>query len=134
MRENPMSDPFLSAMGVAASGMRAQRTRIRVVTENVANADTPGFRRKQVTFDEVTEGAASHVEVDRVLEDRSALQRVHDPSHPLADATGYVELSNVNPLIELADLQEAQRSYQASMSAFDQARARYQRTLDLQRR
>jgi flagellar basal-body rod protein FlgC len=134
MRENPMSDPFLSAMGVAASGMRAQGARVRVVTENVANADTPGFRRKQVTFDEVTEGAASHVEVDRVLEDRSALQRVHDPAHPLADATGYVELSNVNPLIELADLQEAQRSYQASMSAFDQARALYQRTLDLLRR
>jgi flagellar basal-body rod protein FlgC len=59
---------------------------------------------------------------------------VYDPSHPLADAAGYVELSNVNTLIELADLQEAQRSYDASMSAFDQARALYQRTLDLLRR
>ena len=62
------------------------------------------------------------------------LRAVHDPSHPLADETGYVELSNVNALIELADLQEAQRSYQASMAAFDQARALYQRTLDLLRR
>jgi flagellar basal-body rod protein FlgC len=129
-----MSDPFLSAMGVAASGMRAQGTRIRVVTENVANADTPGFRRKQVTFEEVADGDASRVDIDRVLEDRSALARVHDPSHPLADDGGYVELSNVNPLIELADLQEAQRTYQASMTAFDQARALYQRTLDLLRR
>jgi len=121
-------------MGVAASGMRAQGTRIRVVAENVANADTPGFHRKQVTFEEAAQGAAQHVQVDRVLEDKSALERVHDPSHPLADESGYVELSNVNPLIELADLQEAQRSYQASMSAFDQARALYQRTLDLLRR
>ena len=129
-----MSDPFVTAMGVAASGMRAQGTRVRVVTENVANADTPGFQRKQVMFDEIASGDASQVSVDRVVEDRSPLQRVHDPSHPLADAAGYVELSNVNPLIELADLQEAQRTYQASMTAFDQARALYQRTLDLLRR
>jgi flagellar basal-body rod protein FlgC len=129
-----MSDPFVTAMGVAASGMRAQGTRVRVVTENIANADTPGFRRKQVSFDEVTRDGASAVAVDRVVEDRSPLLRVHDPAHPLADAAGYVELSNVNPLIELADLQEAQRSYQAGMAAFDQARALYQRTLELLRR
>jgi len=129
-----MSDPFLTAMGVAASGMRAQGTRVRVVTENVANADTPGFRRKQVTFDEAAGEAARGVAIDRITQDRSPLQRVHDPAHPQADAAGYVELSNVNPLIELADLQEAQRSYQASMAAFDQARALYQRTLDLLRR
>jgi flagellar basal-body rod protein FlgC len=129
-----MSDPLVTAMGVAASGMRAQATRVRVVTENVANADTPGFRRKQITFDEVARDGASAVGVDRIVEDRSPLQRVHDPSHPLADAAGYVELSNVNPLIELADLQEAHRSYQAGTTAFDQARALYQRTLDLLRR
>lgn len=129
-----MPDPFFTAMGVAASGMRAQGTRIRVVTENIANADTPGFRRKQVSFEEAADGAAKHVSVDRVLEDRSALERVHDPAHPLADEAGYIELSNVNALIELADLQEAQRSYQAGMTAFDQARALYQRTLDLLRR
>jgi len=129
-----MSDPFVTAMGVAASGMRAQGTRVRVVAENVANADTPGFRRKQVTFDEVARNGTTEVTVDRVVEDRSPLQRVHDPAHPQADATGYVELSNVNPLIELADLQEAQRSYQTGMAAFDQARALYQRTLDLLRR
>jgi flagellar basal-body rod protein FlgC len=129
-----MSDPFLTAMGIAASGMRAQGTRVRVVTENVANADTPGFRRKTVTFDEMANDGSSRVGVDRVVEDRSPLQRVHNPSHPLADSEGYVELSNVSPLVELADLQQAQRSYQADLAAFDQANALYQRTLDLLRR
>jgi flagellar basal-body rod protein FlgC len=131
---NPMSDPFLTAMGIAASGRRAQGTRVRVVTENVANADTPGFRRKTVTFDEMANDGSSKVGVDRVVEDRSPLQRVHNPSHPLADSEGYVELSNVSPLVELADLQQAQRSYQADLAAFDQANALYQRTLDLLRR
>jgi flagellar basal-body rod protein FlgC len=129
-----MSDPFMSAMGTAASAMGAQGTRIRVVAENVANAETPGYRRKQLTFEEVADGEARRVAVDRVFEDDAPLERVYDPSHPLADAAGYVELSNVNTLIELADLQEAQRSYDASLSAFDQARALYQRTLDLLRR
>lgn len=129
-----MSDPFLTAMGTAASGMRAQGTRVRVVSENVANADTPGFRRKTVTFDEMAGDEAGRVGVDRVAEDRAPLQRVHDPSHPLADSDGYVELSNVSPLIELADLQQAQRSYQADLAAFEQAKALYQRTLDLLRR
>jgi flagellar basal-body rod protein FlgC len=129
-----MPDPFLSAMGTAASAMSAQGTRIRVVAENVANAQTPGYRRKQLTFEEVAGGDARRVAVDRVFEDSAPLERVYDPSHPLADAAGYVELSNVNTLIELADLQEAQRSYEASLSAFDQARALYQRTLELLRR
>jgi flagellar basal-body rod protein FlgC len=129
-----MSDPFMSAMGTAASAMSAQGTRIRVVAENVANAQTPGYRRKQLTFEEVADGKEARVAIDRVLEDDSPLEQVYDPNHPLADAAGYVKLSNVNPLIELADLQQAQRSYEASMSAFDQARALYQRTLDLLRR
>lgn len=129
-----MADPFLDALNIAGSGMRAQSTRIRVVAENVANADTPGFRRKQVSFDEVRKGEAHLVEVDRVSIDRAPLDRVYDPGHPRADAAGYVELSNVNPLIELADLQEARRSYEAGLAAFDQARDLYRRTLDLLRR
>lgn len=129
-----MSDPFMSAMGTAASAMSAQGTRIRVVAENVANAQTPGYRRKQLTFEEVGDGKETRVGIDRVFEDGAPLEQVYDPNHPLADAAGYVTLSNVNPLIELADLQQAQRSYEASMSAFEQARALYQRTLDLLRR
>ena len=77
-----MSDPFVTAMGVAASGMRAQGTRIRVVTENVANADTPGFRRKQVTFEEAADDAARHVQVDRVLDDRSRSAARARPGSP----------------------------------------------------
>jgi flagellar basal-body rod protein FlgC len=122
-----MSDPFMSAMGTAASAMSAQGTRIRVVAENVANAQTPGYRRKQLTFEEVADGEAMRVAVDRVFEDNAPLEQMYDPNHPLADAAGHVELSNVNPLIELADLQEAQRSYEASVSAFDQARAGFGR-------
>jgi flagellar basal-body rod protein FlgC len=129
-----MSDPFMSAMGTAASAMSAQGTRIRGVAENVANAQTPGYRRKQLTFEEVADGKDARVAIDRVFEDDASLEQVYDPSHPLADAAGYVTLSNVNPLIELADLQQAQRSYEASMAAFEQARALYQRTLDLLRR
>lgn len=129
-----MSGPFVSAMGAAASAMRAQGTRIRVVAENVANADTPGYRRRQLSFEEVARGGTMQVAVDRMFEDDSPLDRVHDPSHPQADAAGYVELSNVNALIELADLRQAQRSYEAGLAAFDQARALYQRTLDLLRR
>lgn len=128
-----MSDPFLAALGLAASGMRAQGTRIRVVAENVANAGAPGFRRKQVTFNEIRHGDDAHP-VRRVFLDQTPLQRIHDPAHPQADAAGYVELSNVNPLIELADLQEARRSYEAGLAAFDQARDLYKRTLDLLRR
>jgi flagellar basal-body rod protein FlgC len=129
-----MSDPFMSAMGTAASAMSAQGTRIRVVAENVANAQTPGYRRKQLTFEEVADGKHARLAIDRVFEDDASLEQVYDPNHPLADAAGYVTLSNVNPLIKLADLQQAQRSYEASMAAFDQARALYQRTLDLLRR
>ncbi|MGH6942980.1 MAG: flagellar basal body rod protein FlgC [Geminicoccaceae bacterium] len=129
-----MPAPFVSAMGIAASGMRAQSTRIRVVAENVANADTPGYRRKEVAFDELAASDPGEVTVKRVFHDLAPLERVYDPGHPLADAAGYVELSNVNPLIELADLQEAHRSYEASLSAFEQARALYQRVLDILRR
>jgi flagellar basal-body rod protein FlgC len=129
-----MSDPFMSAMGTAASAMSAQGTRIRVVAENVANAQTPGYRRKQLTFEEVADGKHARLAIDRVFEDDASLEQVYDPNHPLADAAGYVTLSNVNPLIKLADLQQAQRFYEASMAAFDQARALYQRTLDLLRR
>lgn len=129
-----MSDPFVAAMGMAASAMHAQGTRLRVVAENVANADTPGYRRKQVTFKEVADASVTRVSVDRILADGSPLDRVYDPGHPHADAAGYVEGSNVNPLIELADLQQARRSYEASLATFEQARALYQRTLDLLRR
>ena len=115
---------FSDAMSIAASGMKAQATRLRHVSENIANTDTPGYRRKTVAFEEVIETgrATGKVETGRVRLDRADLERVHDPSHPLADETGSYAGSNVNLLIEIADAREAQRSYEANLKLFDQVR------------
>ncbi|HKL68109.1 flagellar basal body rod protein FlgC [Salibaculum sp.] len=115
---------FSDAMSIAASGMKAQASRLRHVSENIANTDTPGYRRKIVAFEEVIESgrATGLVETGRVRLDRADLERVHDPSHPLADETGSYEGSNVNLLIEIADAREAQRSYEANLKLFDQVR------------
>ncbi|MEP3442669.1 MAG: flagellar basal body rod protein FlgC [Sulfitobacter sp.] len=118
-----MSD-FSSARSVSASGMQAQAQRLRHLSENISNADTPGYRRKLVSF-ETTLGQGdrvSAVEVSRVHLDQSELKRIYDPSSPLADETGEFSGSNVNLLIELADAREAQRSYEANLKMFDQAR------------
>jgi flagellar basal-body rod protein FlgC len=118
-----MSD-FSSARSVSASGMQAQAQRLRHLSENISNADTPGYRRKMVSF-QTAMGQGdriSQVEVRRVRLDQSVLSQVYDPSHPLADETGQYAGSNVNLLIELADAREAQRSYEANLKMFDQAR------------
>lgn len=129
-----MTDSLLAAMKASAGGMRAQGVRVRVTTENVANADTPGYRRKRISFEETGPEEASRVGVKRVYEDSAELARAYDPGNPDADAAGYVTLSNVNTLIEIADLKEAQRSYEAGLSTFEQARSLYQKTIDLLRR
>lgn len=129
-----MTNPIATAMGTSASAMRAQGTRIRIVTENIANADTPGFHRKQLSFEASRDASLPGVEVKRVFADPAPLKRSYEPGHPLADANGYVVSSNVDPLIELADFRQAQRSYEASTSMFEQARSLYQRTIDLLRR
>lgn len=113
-----------NAMASAASGMRAQTHRLRLVGENIANADTPGFQRKTVSFvnemDRVR-GASTVRPGPVVLSQKDPIQS-YEPGHPLADERGLVTLSNVNTLIEIADAREAQRSYQANLSIFDQAR------------
>jgi flagellar basal-body rod protein FlgC len=106
-------------LALSASGMEAQGRRLRHVTENVANADTPGFRRKLVDFRTSFDGL---VAVGPVRLDPRAAERIHDPAHPLADAEGYRNGSNVDLLIELADSREAQRSYEANLRLFDQTR------------
>lgn len=115
---------FSDAMSIAASGMKAQATRLRHVSENIANTDTPGYRRKSIAFEEVLEAGrpTGLVETGRLRLDRADLERVHDPSHPLADETGSYEGSNVNLLVEIADAREAQRSYEANLKLFDQVR------------
>lgn len=118
-----MSD-FSSARSVSASGMQAQAERLRHLSENISNADTPGYRRKLVSF-ETALGQGDHiseVSVGRVRLDQTELSKIYDPAHPLADETGQYSGSNVNLLIELADAREAQRSYEANLEMFDQAR------------
>jgi flagellar basal-body rod protein FlgC len=122
-------------MSVASSGMKAQANRLRHVSENIANTDTPGYRRKTVTFEEAMRGPAQgSVSVGDVRLDKSDLNRVYDPNHYLADANGFYDGSNVNLLIEIADAREAQRSYEANLKMFDQVRQMSTSLMDLLRR
>jgi flagellar basal-body rod protein FlgC len=131
---------FLKSIGIAASGLRAQAGRMRVISENIANADStaqqPGsdpYRRKIPTF---------RAEVDRALEaqviglgrtrtDRSDFRLKYEPGHPAADANGNVRYPNVNPLLEMTDMREAQRSYEANINVISATRRMIQRTLDI---
>ena len=130
-----MSDLFQS-LSVSASGMQAQSTRLRHVSENIANADTPGYRRKLVPFQQVlAQGEAKGlVKAGNVQIDQTELPNVYDPSHPLANDNGNYQGSNVDLLIELSDARQAQRSYSANLSMFDQARQMTSSLLELLRR
>ncbi|MBE9635905.1 flagellar basal body rod protein FlgC [Salipiger mangrovisoli] len=127
---------FSNALSVTASGLQAQSMRLRTLAENIANADTPGYRRKTIPFD--AEQAASsemtRVVPGRVALDRKDLVQIYDPGHPLADSTGHYLGSNVDLLIELADAREAQRSYEANLKMFEQTRQMSSALLDLLRR
>lgn len=127
---------FSDALNVAASGMRAQATRIRYVSENIANTDTPGYRRKTVSFEEeVMRGdRTGAVEAGRMQLSRAELPQLYDPSHPMADASGYYEGSSVNLLVEIADAREANRSYEANLKMFEQVRKMSSALMDLLRR
>ncbi|QFT58363.1 Flagellar basal-body rod protein FlgC [Sulfitobacter sp. THAF37] len=130
-----MSD-FSQALGVSSSGLRAQATRLRHLSENISNADTPGYRRKTISFEAARGSGDSvgQVTPGRVRLDRGELELIHDPSHPLADETGHYEGSNVDLLIELADAREAQRSYEANLKMFEQTRKMSSGLMDLLRR
>lgn len=130
------------SMAVSASGMKAQGTRLKVISENLANAnttaETPGdlpYRRKTVIFKNELDRAmdVDKVRVAKVDVDKSDFQRRYDPSHPSADADGYVLLPNVNTVVEAMDMREAQRSYEANLSAIDTARQMLTRTIDILR-
>jgi flagellar basal-body rod protein FlgC len=130
-----MSD-FSKALMVSSSGLKAQATRLKHLSENISNADTPGYRRKTISFDTTfnRDSAVSEVTAGRVRLDRSELEKVHDPGHPLADDTGHYDGSNVDLLIELADAREAQRSYEANLKIFEQTRKMSSGLMDLLRR
>ena len=126
-----MADLY-NTLSLAASGMEAQARRLRHVSENIANADTAGYQRKTIGFREAMDSGL--VETTRVRLDQSPLERIYDPSNPLADETGHYDGSNVDLVIEIADAREAQRSYEANLKVFDQARQMTQSLLELLRR
>lgn len=127
---------FSDAMKITSSAMSAQAARLRHVSENIANADTPGYQRKTISFQSVMEAGRDTglVETGRVRLDQTPLDQIYDPSHPMADANGNYDGSNVNLLIEIADAREAQRSYEANLKLFDQVRQMSTSLMDLLRK
>ncbi|WP_279482646.1 flagellar basal body rod protein FlgC [Aureimonas sp. SK2] len=137
-----MTDSISSALKIAASGLEAQSERMRVVSENVANArstgETPGsdpYRRKTVAFTSEMDRllGADLVRIKSVGTDRSDFKMELDPGNPAADKDGYVKMPNVNMLVEMADMREANRSYEANLQVIKQARELINLTIDLMR-
>ncbi|MTJ82629.1 MAG: flagellar basal body rod protein FlgC [Telmatospirillum sp.] len=133
-------DDLNKASLIATSGMKAQSERMRVVSENLANADslptspddTP-YRRKIISFRNILDktSGADMVKVKKVDVDRSEFQKKYDPKHPAADSSGYVLAPNVNPLIELMDMREAQRSYEANLNVVSVSKSMLSKTIDM---
>ncbi|MFC6790905.1 flagellar basal body rod protein FlgC [Methylobacterium komagatae] len=135
-----MIDPLLSATKLASSGLEAQSLRMRIVSENLANAqstgDAPGadpYSRKTISFRAEMQRAigASSVKVSEIGRDTSPFRSEYDPGSPAADARGMVKLPNVNMLVEMADMREANRSYEANLQVIKQARAMVASVIDL---
>jgi flagellar basal-body rod protein FlgC len=131
---------FLKSIVIAASGLRAQSGRMRVIAENIANADSTAqraggdpYRRKVPTFRSEVDRAldANIVSLGRVRVDQSEFRRKLEPGHPAADANGYVNYPNVNPLVEMTDMRDAQRSYEANLNVITATRRMIQRTISI---
>lgn len=134
---------MMATLDVAASGLRAQTSRMRIIAENLANAQStsqvPGgdpYRRRVPTFKSVMdrETGAQEVKMDGVKPDKGDFSRRFDPGNPGADKNGYVKMPNVNSLVEMMDMREAQRAYEANLNIVESARAMMSRTIDLLRR
>jgi flagellar basal-body rod protein FlgC len=128
------------ALDIAARGMDAQTTRLRVIAENLANQDTTGstpgadpYRRKTVTFENRLDKqlGTDSVRVKQVGRDNGDFPQRYDPSNPAANADGYVKLPNVNSLVEVMDMHEAERSYSANLAVMQASRSMLTRTIDL---
>jgi flagellar basal-body rod protein FlgC len=131
---------FFKSLSIAASGMRAQAGRMRIIAENIANADSTAqnatsdpFRRKIPTFrSEIDRSLDAHVvSLGRIRPDTSPFRIRYEPGHPAADVNGNVKYPNVNSLIEMTDMREAQRSYEANLDVIGATRRMLQRTLDI---
>lgn len=128
------------AIAISASGMDAQTSRLRVIAENLANQDSTGsspgaepYRRKTISFEDKlnNELGVDTVRVRNVGVDKSDLPKRYDPSHPAADADGYVKTPNVNSFVEIMDMREAQRSYSANLNVMEVTRSMLTRTIEL---
>ena len=127
------------SQAIAATALRAQQQRMRVIAENIANADTTStagggepYRRQTAIFQPLEmEGGGKGVRVARVQSDTAPFKTEYNPQHPAADAKGYVQMPNVDPLIEALDMKEAQRAYEANLSVIETARSMGSRTLDI---
>jgi len=135
-------DDIIKTMRISGSGMQVQGARLRVISQNIANADSlaqqPGgspYRRKTITFKSVFNDSLGldTVRVNKVTPDRSAFGKRFDPNHPAADVDGYVLTPNVNMLIEMTDMREAQRSYEANLSLIKSSKAMLNSTIDVLR-
>jgi flagellar basal-body rod protein FlgC len=131
---------FMKSLAIASSGLRAQIGRMRVISENIANADsvaqTPGgdpYRRRIVTFSAELDRnlGANVVQIGPVETDNSDFQVKHEPGNPAANAQGDVKYPNVNSLVEMSDLRDAQRSYEANLNVISATRRMLQRTIDI---
>jgi flagellar basal-body rod protein FlgC len=137
-----MSDPLAATLQISGAGLRAQSERLRVVSENLANARSTGeaagddpYRRKTITFESEFNRAhqANLVSVKGIGADKAPFTVEYDPGHPAADENGYVKMPNVNTLLELADMRETNRSYEANLKVMTQAREMVMRHIDLLR-
>ena len=134
----PMSG---ATQAIAATALRAQQARMRVIAENMANANSVSreaggdpYRRQVPVFTPIRTDGGQGVRVARVEPDRKDFRNVYDPGHPSADAAGYVKLPNVDTLVEALDMKEAQRAYEANLNVIETPRAMETRTLDLLKR
>jgi flagellar basal-body rod protein FlgC len=148
-----MANDLLSSMHISAAGMTAQRTRMDVIAENIANAESTHtreggpYRRRQVVFQAVTQrqpfsdvfnsafqgGGAQSVRAAAVVEDRSPFREVYEPSHPDADSRGMVRLPNVNPVEEMVDMNAASRSFEANVTTMEASKRMFLKALELLR-
>ena len=129
---------LFDAIDIAGSGLAAERLRMDITAENLANAQTSGYKRKDVVLREAGGfGAALDkargVEVGGIVEDQTPFRLQYDPGHPDANAQGYVEMPNVNPVTEMVDLISASRGYEANVTAMQTAKQMFSKTLDILR-
>jgi flagellar basal-body rod protein FlgC len=134
------ANDFVRSMGIATSGLRAQAGRMRVISENIANADSTAptaggdpYRRKVPTFSSALDRTldAQVVTLGKIRPDQTAFRIKHEPSNPAADAAGNVKYPNVNPLVEMTDMRDAQRSYEANLNIISATRRMLSLTLNI---